>query len=143
MKFFNLLVLFSFLSTSILYAQNQAVLGLWKTIDDTDGKTKSIVELYLKGDKLYAKVIELLPNAIFKICNNCPGEKAGKSLIQMDIVWEMRSDGQEWSGGQIVDPKNGKVYSCVISLESQNRLKVRGYVGLSLFGRTQVWERMN
>ncbi|NOT37077.1 MAG: DUF2147 domain-containing protein [Saprospiraceae bacterium] len=124
------------------FAQDYRVLGKWKTVDDTDGRTKSIVELYMKEGKLFAKVVELLPAATTTICNSCPGDKAGKSLIQMDIVWNMRPSGTEWSGGQIVDPKNGKVYSCLISLEKEDLLKVRGYIGLSLLGRTQLWHKV-
>lgn len=141
MKFYILNILLFVFSLDIS-AQNNKVLGKWKTVDDTNGRTKSVVELYIKDGKLFAKVVELLPAATTTICNNCPGEKAGKSLIQMDIIWNMRQYGNEWSGGQIVDPKNGKVYSCIISLESDDKLKVRGFIGFSLIGRTQKWYRV-
>ncbi len=123
-------------------AQDDKILGKWKTVDDTDGRTKSVVELYMKDGKLFAKVIELLAAATTTVCNNCPGNKAGNSLIQMDIVWNMIPEGNEWVDGQIVDPKNGKVYSCIIALESEDKLKVRGYIGFSLLGRTQFWYRV-
>ncbi|MCC6815342.1 MAG: DUF2147 domain-containing protein [Saprospiraceae bacterium] len=135
-------VLFSICNLCLTFAQNNNVLGKWKTIDDTNGKAKSIVEIYLKDGKLFAKVIELLEAATTKVCNHCPGEKAGKSLMQMDIIWNMTASESDWDGGQIVDPKNGKVYSCIISLESVDKLKVRGYFGLSLIGRTQYWYRV-
>lgn len=135
-----LIIVFNFLIS--VNGQDNRVLGKWKTVDDTDGRTKSIVELYMKDGKLFAKVVELLPAATTKVCVNCPGEKSGKSLIEMDIVWNMSPDGNQWSGGQIVDPKNGKVYSCQISLESEEKLKVRGFIGFSLLGRTQVWYRV-
>ena len=122
--------------------QNSAILGVWKTIDDENHQDKSHVELYMKSGKLFAKVIQLLPAATTKVCNNCPGEKNGKSLIGMDIIWNMVSSGDIWEGGQILDPKNGKIYSCTLSLEGSNNLKVRGYLGISLFGRTQTWERV-
>lgn len=141
MKFYVLNILL-FILPLCISAQNNKVLGMWKTVDDNDGRTKSIVELYMKDGKLFAKVIELLPAATTTICNNCPGEKAGKSLIQMDIVWNMVPEGNEWSKGQIVDPKNGKVYSCNMGLETEDKLKVRGYIGLSLIGRTQIWHRV-
>ena len=128
-------------SSDFLSAQNNDVLGLWINRDDKDGRQKSVLEIYMKDGMLFGKIIELLPAATTKVCNNCPGDKAGKSLIQMDILWNMKPDGKEWSGGQIVDPKNGKVYSCIIGLDSPDRLNVRGYLGFSLLGRTQTWER--
>jgi len=57
-------------------------LGKWKTVDDTDGKTKSIVELYRKDGLIYGKVIDLLPEATIKVCNHCPGEKSGKTYFK-------------------------------------------------------------
>lgn len=120
----------------------QDVLGIWKNIDDVSGQAKSHIELYLKDGKLFGKVIELLPAATTTICNDCPGEKAGKSLIGMDIVWNMLPKAKGWESGQIVDPKNGKVYNCFMELETPDRLNVRGYVGISLFGRSQYWYRV-
>lgn len=122
-------------------AQNNQVLGKWKTIDES-GQPKSHVELYMKEGKMFGRVTDLLPAATTKVCNNCPGEKNGKSLIGMDILWNMISAGDGWEGGQIVDPKNGKIYSCLITLDGADRLKVRGYIGVSLLGRTQIWQRL-
>jgi uncharacterized protein (DUF2147 family) len=140
MKYLSLsiLLLFSF----YLKGQNQAVLGIWRTIDDATGQPKSHVELYMKSGKMFGKVVELLPAATTRVCNNCPGEKNGKSLIGMDILWNMEPDGQEWASGQIVDPKNGKIYSCALSLDGPDKLNVRGYIGISLLGRTQTWHRV-
>lgn len=122
------------------YSQNNKVLGKWQTVDES-GQAKSHVEMYMKDGKMFGRVVELLPAATTKVCINCPGDKNGKSLIGMDIIWNMGSVGEEWEGGQIVDPKNGKIYSCSISLEGSDKLKVRGYIGVSLLGRTQIWNR--
>ena len=59
----------------------------------------------------------------------------------MDILTGLKKDGDEWSGGKILDPKNGKTYKCYIKLEDNNTLKLRGYIGISLFGRTAIWKR--
>lgn len=122
------------------FAQN-SILGVWQTIDDESGEAKSHVEIYEKNGKIYGKVIKLLPAATVKICNNCPGEKNGKSLIGMDILWELRPYKNYWSYGQIIDPKNGKIYSGSVWLEG-DQLKLRGYIGISLIGRTQIWHRV-
>jgi len=125
-----------------LVGQNTGILGIWKTIDDATQQEKSHVELYMKSGKLYGRVINLLPNATTKVCISCPGEKNGKSLIGMDIIWNMSDHGSTWENGQILDPKTGKIYSCSMSLEGYDNLKVRGYLGISLFGRTQIWKRV-
>ena len=90
----------------------------------------------------YGKVIKLLPAATTTVCNDCPGDKAGKSLIGMDILWDLRAYDDYWSYGRIVDPKDGDVYKCSVWLEGDDKLKVRGYIGISLIGRNQIWHRV-
>ena len=61
----------------------------------------------------------------------------------LQIMWDLKKDGDQWSGGQILDPHNGKVYRCYISLEDGGKkLKVRGYIGFAMIGRTEYWQRM-
>ena len=59
----------------------------------------------------------------------------------MNILTGLNKDGNEWSGGKILDPKNGKEYKCYIQLLDKNTLKLRGYIGFSMFGRTAIWKR--
>ena len=130
------LLLFGYLSNA------QSVFGVWKTIDDKTGEPKSHVKIYEKDGKLYGRVVKLLPAATTSVCNNCPGDKNGKSLYDVDIIWDMKKDGDKWDGGRIVDPANGKVYRCKIYLKDKDKLIVRGYIGFSLFGRSQTWHRV-
>src|SRR5215471_11024198 len=75
-------------------------------------------------------------------CTRCDGELKGRPLIGLHILWDLSKDGDEWSGGKILDPDNGKVYKCYIALEHDGKkLKVRGFIGFSLLGRTQHWFR--
>lgn len=120
----------------------QALLGTWKTIDDKTGEPKSHVEIYKKGGKYFGKIVKLLPAATTTICNDCPGDKNNKSLMNLDIVWDMKDYKDYWSYGRIVDPADGKVYKCNISMDGNDKLKVRGYIGFSLIGRTQTWYRV-
>ena len=53
----------------------------------------------------------------------------------------LKKEGKEWSGGTILDPRNGKVYKCYLQLSNSNTLKIRGYIGISLFGKTAYWKR--
>lgn len=127
-----------------LFASAQSPLGKWKTIDDVTGKARSIVEIYESGGKLYGRVTKLFREPgedLDPICDKCSGYKHNQKVIGMNVISGLTKSGNEWGGGEIVDPKNGKVYSCYISMESADKLKVRGYIGLSVVGRTQYWYR--
>lgn len=120
----------------------QSVVGKWKTIDDVTGKEKSIVEIYKEDGKVYAKILELLtPGDEDKICDQCDGAKKDKPIKGMVIIDGLSKDDDEWNDSTILDPKTGKIYKCYITLEEDNKLKVRGYIGFSLLGRTQYWYR--
>ncbi len=137
-KYFTFLFICLF-SNSIF---SQSPLGLWKNLDDTDGKEKSYIEIYEQNGKLRGKVVKLLPAATITHCDKCKGTNKGKSLVGMDILWDLKKKGSTWEDGFIVDPKNGKVYDCFIELDGNDKLKVRGYIGVSLFGRTQTWYKV-
>lgn len=121
----------------------QSVLGKWKTIDDETGKAKSIVSIYEKDGKVYGKIVELLEKeSKGKTCTECSGQNKNKPIEGLVIINGLKKDGNEYNGGKILDPKTGKEYKCYITLEGENKLKVRGYVGFSLMGRTQYWHRI-
>ena len=130
------------LATSSMYSQS--VIGKWKTIDDETGDTKSIVEVFSKSGKIYAKVVEILDLANKNsVCKKCSVEDKNKSILGLTIIKGLSKDGSEYNSGEILDPKNGKLYKCALSLESKDKLKIRGYIGFSLLGRTQYWHRVN
>ena len=131
-----------FIST-LFYAQNNSIVGKWKTIDDVTGKAKSIIEIYEKSGKIYGKVIDILDAAHRNdLCNDCSGEDANKPILGLTVVKGLSKDGSEYNSGKILDPKNGKLYKCLIEHEGSDKLKVRGYIGFSLLGRTQYWHRV-
>ena len=114
-----------------------------KTIDDETKKPKSIVEIFKKSDgKYYAKVVELLIKPADPNCSSCKDDRKGKPILGMEVVRGLSKDGDEYSGGTITDPKNGKSYKCTIKKEGNN-LIVRGYIGFSAFGRNQTWQKVN
>jgi uncharacterized protein (DUF2147 family) len=137
----TLTVLFA---TSAL-AQEPSAVGRWTTIDDETKKPKSVITVYEEGGKLFGKIEKLFrePNEEQNpVCDKCEGALKNQPIIGMVILRELKKDGDEWSGGTILDPANGKTYKCKIAVEDGGKkLKVRGYIGVSLLGRTQHWVR--
>ena len=126
-------------------AQEASPLGQWRTIDDHSGKPRSIVEVYAANDgTLSTRIVRLLdlskgPNPM---CDACRGAHRGKPVVGMVIAWGLRRDGAGWSGGRILDPDNGKEYAVKLTPgKDGNTLEVRGYIGMPMLGRTQVWQR--
>lgn len=117
--------------------------GRWKTFDDRTGAVHGLVELVEVNGELQGRILKSFdPQKPIPTCDHCEGERKGKPVLGMVFLWGLcRQDG-EWSGGQILDPDNGKVYRARLSLQDGGRrLKVRGFIGISLLGRTQVWVR--
>ena len=121
--------------------------GIWKTIDDETNQAKSQMQIWESNGKYYGKILRLLkePNGgKGKTCTNCNGRFKNKPLIGMTIMWGLKYDeDNEYSGGRIMDPNNGKVYRCLIEVQKGGKkLRVRGYIGFSLLGRNQYWYKI-
>jgi uncharacterized protein (DUF2147 family) len=120
--------------------------GLWKTIDDNTGKVRSIVRITQSNGE-YKGTIEKLFRAPDQEqnpkCDKCTDARKDKPIIGMTILTGLRADGDdEFAGGQIVDPENGKVYSSKLTVdEDGKKLELRGFIGVSLIGRSQTWVR--
>lgn len=137
-KYISLLLFFSFFSLSC-FAQRTSAIGKWKTVDDNTGKTKSIVEIYEEGGKLFGKVLELFdPPKPDPVCEECAKDDVRymKPIVGLEIIRSMEKDGDEYEDGDILDPENGKVYRCKLWVE-EGKLMVRGYI--SFLYRTQTW----
>lgn len=143
----KLLAAFIFLLTTHLYAADVvSPVGLWKTIDDETKKEKSVVEIYEVEGKLHGKIVKLFkaPNEDQNPkCDKCKGDMKDQPIIGLEILKKLKkSSDTTWNDGDITDPNNGKTYSCKVELiEDGKKLKVRGFIGFSLLGRTQTWER--
>ena len=136
-----IVILFLFIICT-LSAQN-SVIGKWKTIDDETGKPKSMVEIYEKSGKIFGKVVEIFEaENRNRVCEKCTGDDKNVPILGMVIIRGLSKDGNEYSNGKIIDPKNGKTYKCLLALETKDKLKVRGYIGFSLIGRSQYWIRV-
>ena len=122
---------------------SQTIFGKWKTVDDETGMENGIVEIYEKAGKVYGRIIEILEKEkkYFK-CEMCEGEDKNKPILGLVIIKGLKKKGDFYEGGKVTDPKNGKSYHCKMSLEGKDKLIVRGYIGISLFGRSQTWFRI-
>lgn len=123
------------------HALAQSAAGEWKTIDDKTGQPKAVVQISDNSGELTGKIVKLFnhPDAI---CDKCEGEKKDKPIVGMTILWGLKKDGDMWVNGKILDPKEGKVYSSKAQLaDGGSKLEVRGFIGVSLLGRTQTWIR--
>ena len=111
-------------------------------IDDETGVKKSEITLYVENGKLYGKIERLLlPEDQGKVCEKCKGKEKNQPIEGLIIVKGLVKDGEVWTDGKILDPANGKSYDCTIKLDDSNTLNVRGYLGFSFIGRSQVWKR--
>jgi uncharacterized protein (DUF2147 family) len=125
-------------------AQVDKITGKWKTIDDKDGSAKSVVNIFKATNGMYYGKIEKLFKDPEKLCTECEGINKGRSVLGMMIINNLIEKDNKLTGGTILDPKNGKVYKCNISLESGgDKLNVRGSLDKGgWIGRSQTWIRI-
>ncbi len=117
--------------------------GLWKTIDDETKQARSLVRITEKDGVLSGKIEKILDagKADAK-CNLCTDARKDQPIQGMVILTGLKKFDAEWGEGQILDPNNGKLYKSKAKvLEGGKKLEVRGFVGVSLLGRSQIWVR--
>jgi uncharacterized protein (DUF2147 family) len=140
----GLLATMLFASAAAL-AQNTSPVGLWKTIDDETGKPKALVRITEENGALQGKIEKLFrgPNEDQNPkCVACTDSRKDQPIVGLTIVSGLKKDGNEYTGGEILDPAKGKVYKSKATLrDGGQKLEVRGYIGAPMFGRSQVWQR--
>jgi uncharacterized protein (DUF2147 family) len=143
-KFF--LILFILAATwSNIHPAEPSPVGLWQTIDDHTGKPRGLVRITEANGEYQGRVEKTFPKPgedPSPKCEKCEGARRNQPVIGMTIVWGLKKQGDEYQGGEILDPENGKIYRVRIKLEDGGKkLDVRGFIGFSLFGRSQTWIR--
>lgn len=119
--------------------------GTWKNIDDKTGSSKAILEIRQESNGTYtAKIVKVTPRPGYtpkENCVNCPAPYTNKPILGLDVMKGLKhTNGTNYTGGKIIDPLSGKIYSCKAKLSSNGkRLTLRGYVGVSALGRSQTW----
>jgi sterol desaturase/sphingolipid hydroxylase (fatty acid hydroxylase superfamily) len=125
----------------------QSVEGKWTTYNEETGSALAVIEIVKANNSIEGKVSEIFLEPFQgddPICTKCSGERKDKKVINMNFLWGFKKEGNEWTGGSILDPQDGEVYSSKLWLEDNNTLKVRGYGGMmDLFYRTQTWKRLD
>jgi uncharacterized protein (DUF2147 family) len=131
------------LMSSTAWADNASPVGLWRNVDDVSGKPRALIRITEANGTLQGKIekVFLAPNESPK-CEKCEGALKNAPVIGLVILSGLKKDGAEYTGGQILDPDNGKTYSSKIYLtDSGRKINVRGYIGVSILGRSQSWLR--
>ncbi len=138
--------MFVWLLSASFGAHAQTPVGVWKSVDDETGRERSIIRISEVNGELRGvveKVFDQPGDDPAHLCDKCDGERKGKPIVGMTILWGLTQKGEEWSGGEILDPKKGKIYRCKMRVTDGGKsLNVRGFIGVSLIGRSQTWHRM-
>ncbi|MES2758643.1 MAG: DUF2147 domain-containing protein [Pseudomonadota bacterium] len=127
------------------WAQDASPAGMWKSIDDETGKPKAMIRITDNQGQLEGRIEKLFRPADQEQnpkCDKCEGARKDQPMVGMMILSGLKKDGDAFSGGEILDPANGKVYRSKATLkDGGKKLEVRGYIGAPMFGRSQTWVR--
>jgi uncharacterized protein (DUF2147 family) len=133
------------LSAPLAHADNTSPVGLWQTIDDVTNKPTALIRITAQDGQLQGRIEKLIvapganPNPP---CRACTGALKDQPVVGLTILSGLKKDGAGYSGGEILDPNNGKTYRSKLTLQDGGKkLDVRGYIGTPLLGRSQVWIR--
>lgn len=127
------------------FAQGGSPIGLWRTIDDSTGQAKALIRITENNGELTGKIEKTFSppgKAPITACTKCTDARKDQPLIGMVILSGLKRDGEEYSGGQILDPENGNIYRSKLKVADDGKqLTVRGYIGVPMLGRSQTWLR--
>ncbi|WP_426105252.1 DUF2147 domain-containing protein [Massilia sp. TSP1-1-2] len=129
------------------FAQDASPVGLWKNIDDVTGKPKALIRITENKGEVRGQIEKLFlaagqnPNPR---CDKCQGAHKDQPVLGMVFMSGLHKNGDEYSGGEILDPDSGKVYRSKLTLlDGGKKMSVRGYVGVPMLGRSQTWVRQD
>jgi uncharacterized protein (DUF2147 family) len=127
-------------------AADPSAVGLWEQVDEKTGKPESWFKITEKNGAYIGNIVKIF----FKpgedenwSCDKCEGDERGKPVLGLALIKGMQRDGLKYENGTIMDPRDGSVYKARMELSPDGqKLEVRGYLGISLFGRSQMWNRL-
>lgn len=120
----------------------QNAVGHWQVMP-SDGSTGGQVETYIENGKLFGRITKLRPgHNPTDLCDKCSGSDKNQVILGMVFLRNFHPSGDDWVDGTVVDPYSGKVYSGKVWSEGNDILHLRGFIGISLLGRTERWVRI-
>ena len=124
-------------------AETATPAGIWRTFDDKTGQERGLIRIREQEGQFVGTIVGTTDPAEGKrTCEKCEGDRKDMPIIGLSVLTGLHQDGDVWDGGRILEPETGSIYSCSMRLaEGGRKLIVRGYLGISLFGRTQTWLR--
>lgn len=145
MRYWLPTILAGLLHAGVALTATATPVGLWKTIDDHSHKPRALVRISESHGVLSGRIIRLFRapgQDPAPRCADCRGKRHDQPVLGMKILWGFRRDGGRWQDGRILDPETGKIYRCRLRVSDDGeKLRLRGYIGLPLFGRSQTWLR--
>ena len=138
--------IFLLLAMGHFCAAEPTAVGLWEQVDERSGKAESWFKITEHSGVYDGTIVKIF----FKpgedqnpVCDKCEGADRGKPVMGLMLIKGMRRTGNHYEGGTITDPRDGSVYRALMELSPDGqKLEVRGYLGISLFGRSQTWNRL-
>jgi len=129
-----------------LPAAEPTAVGLWEQVDENSGKAESWFKIVERNGVYVGNIVKMFPKPGDDenwVCDRCEGDERGKPVLGLALIKNMQRNGLSYENGTIMDPRDGKVYRALMRLSPDGqKLEVRGYLGISLFGRSQVWNRL-
>ncbi|WP_251373228.1 DUF2147 domain-containing protein [Polynucleobacter sp. MWH-UH2A] len=119
-----------------------SIVGTWKTFDDETNQPAALVQISEKNGVFSGVITKVLDTSGSPTCEKCTDSRKDKSILGMEILSDLKKQGESYSGGHILDPDDGEIYRAEMKLKDQgSKLDLRAYIGIPLLGRTQTWVR--
>ena len=121
----------------------QSILGKWNNRDRKTGEINSVVEIYEKDSMLYAKIVHVInPELRDALCEKCKGSMKNKPVMGMNVLFKLKKKNEnKWSEGYGLDPESGLYFNAIVKYISVNKIKIRAFALISLFGKTAYCDR--
>ena len=133
-------------AASPVRAAEPTATGLWEQVDENTGKPESWFKITERNGIYEGALVKIFykpgedPNWV---CDKCQGAEKGRPVLGLTLIKGMQRNGLSYENGTIMDPRDGSVYRALMRLTPDGKkLEMRGYLGISLFGRSQVWNRL-
>ena len=132
--------------TAPLRSQEPSAVGLWEQVDEKTGRAESWFKITERNGVYEGVIVKIFPRPGDDenfVCDKCEGAEKGAPVLGLKLIKGMRRNGMGYENGTIMDPRDGSVYRALMKLTPDGQhLEVRGYLGISLFGRSQTWNRL-